>query len=76
MAKPQALVLTGFGINCDYETEEAFSLAGAGAERDPDRAERCPDVHRRPHRRRHPGNVRRDDGADSASRLSPRGRPG
>ena len=33
MAKPQALVLTGFGINCDYETEEAFSLAGAGAER-------------------------------------------
>jgi phosphoribosylformylglycinamidine synthase I len=33
MAKPHAVVLTGFGINCDYETEDAFSLAGAEAER-------------------------------------------
>lgn len=33
MAKPRALVLTGFGINCDYETEVAFNLAGAGAGR-------------------------------------------
>jgi len=33
MAKPQALVLTGFGINCDYETEFAFNLAGAQARR-------------------------------------------
>lgn len=27
--KPRALILTGFGINCDYETESAFRLAGA-----------------------------------------------
>jgi phosphoribosylformylglycinamidine synthase subunit PurQ / glutaminase len=28
-AKPVALILTGFGINCDRETEFAFNLAGA-----------------------------------------------
>jgi len=33
MARPRAVVLTGFGINCDYETRDAFSLAGAEAER-------------------------------------------
>ncbi len=33
MATPQALVLTGFGINCDYETALAFELAGATARR-------------------------------------------
>ena len=27
------LVLTGYGLNCDYETEYAFKLAGAEAER-------------------------------------------
>lgn len=27
--EPKALVLTGYGINCDYETEFAFRLAGA-----------------------------------------------
>ena len=32
MAKPLAVILTGFGINCDYETRDAFVLAGAGAE--------------------------------------------
>lgn len=31
MAKPRALVLTGYGINCDYETKTAFELAGAEA---------------------------------------------
>lgn len=30
---PKALVLTGFGINCDMETQFAFKLAGAKAER-------------------------------------------
>ena len=30
---PKALVLTGFGINCDMETHHAFKLAGAEAER-------------------------------------------
>jgi len=29
--RPAALVLTGFGINCDYETETAFVTAGARA---------------------------------------------
>jgi len=29
----QALVLTGFGINCDYETADAFARAGAEARR-------------------------------------------
>jgi phosphoribosylformylglycinamidine synthase len=33
MAEPRALILVGFGINCDYETEHAFQLAGATAER-------------------------------------------
>ncbi len=31
--KPQALILTGFGINCDAETAQAFERAGASAER-------------------------------------------
>jgi phosphoribosylformylglycinamidine synthase len=31
--KPHTLILTGFGINCDYETLFAFSLAGAKTER-------------------------------------------
>lgn len=31
--KPRALILTGYGINCDYETEHAFKLAGAVAQR-------------------------------------------
>ena len=31
--KPKVLVLTGYGINCDYETEFAFKLAGASAQR-------------------------------------------
>lgn len=29
MARVKALVLTGFGLNCDYETAHAFELAGA-----------------------------------------------
>ena len=29
MSKPSALILTGYGINCDYEALEAFQLAGA-----------------------------------------------
>jgi phosphoribosylformylglycinamidine synthase len=33
MSKPRVLVLTGYGINCDYETEFGFNLAGALAER-------------------------------------------
>jgi len=33
MAEPRALILVGFGINCDYETEHAFQLAGAFARR-------------------------------------------
>jgi phosphoribosylformylglycinamidine synthase len=31
--QPRVLVLTGFGINCDYETRDAFELVGAKAER-------------------------------------------
>ena len=31
--KPNALVLTGFGLNCDHETAYAFELAGAVARR-------------------------------------------
>lgn len=31
--RPKVLVLTGYGINCDYETEFAFDLAGASAQR-------------------------------------------
>jgi phosphoribosylformylglycinamidine synthase I len=31
--KPQALVLTGYGINCDYETAHACALAGFQPER-------------------------------------------
>jgi phosphoribosylformylglycinamidine synthase len=31
--KPHALVLTGFGLNCDLETAHAFELAGATAQR-------------------------------------------
>ena len=30
---PRALILAGYGINCDYETEFAFKLAGAAAQR-------------------------------------------
>lgn len=33
IVKPRALVLTGYGINCDLETEYAFELAGANSER-------------------------------------------
>jgi len=33
MARPRAAVLTGYGINCDWETRYAFELAGADAER-------------------------------------------
>jgi len=32
MANPKALVLTGYGINCDEETKFAFEKAGAGAD--------------------------------------------
>jgi phosphoribosylformylglycinamidine synthase len=28
--KPRVLVLTGYGINCDYETEYAFNMPGVG----------------------------------------------
>jgi phosphoribosylformylglycinamidine synthase I len=31
--KPNVLVLTGFGLNCDHETAYAFALAGAEAKR-------------------------------------------
>jgi len=31
--KPKALILVGYGINCDHETEYAFELAGADTER-------------------------------------------
>ena len=31
--KPNVLVLTGFGLNCDHETAYAFELAGASARR-------------------------------------------
>ena len=31
--KPRALILTGYGINCDYETQTAFEMAGGEAER-------------------------------------------
>ena len=31
--KPKVCVLTGYGINCDYETKHAFTLAGADAKR-------------------------------------------
>jgi len=30
---PKVLILTGYGINCDIETQHAFKLAGANAER-------------------------------------------
>ena len=30
---PKALVLTGFGLNCDWETTYALELAGAEARR-------------------------------------------
>ena len=33
MSKIRALVLTGYGLNCDHETAHAFRLAGADAER-------------------------------------------
>ena len=32
-ARVRALVLTGFGLNCDHETARALHLAGAAAER-------------------------------------------
>jgi len=28
--KPRVLVLTGYGINCDYETEYAFNMRRVG----------------------------------------------
>ena len=31
MAQPKAIVLSGYGINCELETAHAFRLAGAGA---------------------------------------------
>jgi phosphoribosylformylglycinamidine synthase I len=31
MAKVNALILTGFGLNCDYETSHAFERAGASS---------------------------------------------
>jgi phosphoribosylformylglycinamidine synthase subunit PurQ / glutaminase len=33
MTSPRALVLTGYGLNCDLETQYALSLAGFAAER-------------------------------------------
>ena len=33
MSRPKALVLTGYGLNCDMETAYAFELAGAEAQR-------------------------------------------
>ena len=33
MAKVKAVILTGYGLNCDYETAYAFELAGAQADR-------------------------------------------
>lgn len=33
MKRPKALVVTGYGLNCDYETHYALELAGAEAER-------------------------------------------
>jgi phosphoribosylformylglycinamidine synthase subunit PurQ / glutaminase len=33
MAQPRALILTGYGINCDRETQIAFQMAGASARR-------------------------------------------
>jgi len=33
MAEVKALVLTGYGLNCDYETAHTLALAGASAER-------------------------------------------
>ena len=33
MREVQVMVLTGYGLNCDYETAYAFELAGARAER-------------------------------------------
>ena len=32
MRKPRALVLTGYGINCDYETAHAFNLPAVGGD--------------------------------------------
>jgi phosphoribosylformylglycinamidine synthase len=33
MASPRVLALTGYGVNCDFETKTAFEMAGATAER-------------------------------------------
>ena len=33
MKTPRALVLTGYGLNCDLETQYALTLAGFEAER-------------------------------------------
>lgn len=33
MSAPRALVLTGYGVNCDFETKSAFEMAGAVADR-------------------------------------------
>jgi len=32
MKKPRVLILTGYGINCDYETEFAFNMDSVGGE--------------------------------------------
>src|SRR5256712_11769330 len=32
MKRPQVLVLTGYGINCEYETAHAFNLPSVGGE--------------------------------------------
>lgn len=32
MKKPRVLILTGYGINCDYETEFAFNLPSVGGD--------------------------------------------
>ena len=32
MATPRALIFSGFGLNCEYETQQAFELAGGRAD--------------------------------------------
>ncbi len=46
MTPVKALVLTGFGLNCDYETDYALKLAGARLP---------PNPHQRTHLRRSMG---------------------
>ena len=33
MSKPRVLIITGLGLNCEAETEAAFTMAGASADR-------------------------------------------